>query len=84
MDICLHVTNSIVIQVVVKVANVIPKLSRGVDEELSPKSYALILDQHTVFTGDFHVLVCNKRQLEVRSEAAFLARLVGPGEVREL
>jgi hypothetical protein len=42
--------NSVVMHVIVNVANVVPKLSRRVDEELSPKGDALILDKYAIFT----------------------------------
>ena len=40
--------------------NFVPQDPMGIDEELSPKGDALVFDEHTVVTGDFHVPICDQ------------------------
>ena len=83
IDICLA-TDQGMRQRMTVMANFVPQHPIGVDEELSPKGDALVLDEHTVVAGDAHVPICDQGQFEVRSEAALLSRLVGPREVSVL
>ena len=58
-----------------------PQGTLGVNDEETTEGDALFLDQDAVISGDLHVTVCKKRQLEIGTETALLAGLVGPRKV---
>jgi len=58
-----------------------PQGTLGVNDEETTEGNTLFLDQDAVISGDLHITVCKKRQLEIGAETTLLTRLVGPGKV---
>ena len=61
-----------------------PEGTLGVNDKEATESDALVLDEDAVVARNGHVPVSDQGELEVRPEAALLARLGGPGEVGEV
>jgi hypothetical protein len=59
----------------------IPQGTLGVNDKETTEGDTLFLDQDAVISGDLHVTVCKKRQLEIGTETTLLTRLVGPRKV---
>ena len=58
-----------------------PQDTLGVNDEETTEGNTLFLDQDAIISGDLHVTVCKKRQLEIGTETTLLTRLVSPRKV---
>ena len=59
----------------------LPENTLGIDDEETPESDAVLLNENTVVARDLHALVGEEGELEVGTETTLLAGLGRPGKV---
>ena len=58
-----------------------PQDTLRINNEKPTEGDTFLLDENTVISGDVHVTIFNKWQLEIRTEAAFFTRTASPRKV---